>query len=81
MIEQSDRLVVVADGSKLGQTTMASVAPAQRISLLITDRAAPQQELVELEAIGVEIVVLGRPGDPAPDPEPAPTSAVSDAGA
>ncbi len=61
MIEQSERLVVLADGSKLGQATMASVAPANSISLLITDTAAPEQELVELEAVGVEIVVLDRP--------------------
>jgi DeoR/GlpR family transcriptional regulator of sugar metabolism len=62
MIEQSERLVVLADGSKLGQTTMASVGPASSISLLITDTAAPEQELVELEALGVEIIVLDRPG-------------------
>ncbi len=42
MIEHSDRLVIVADGSKLGQTHMASVAPADRISTLITDAAAPR---------------------------------------
>jgi DeoR/GlpR family transcriptional regulator of sugar metabolism len=60
MIEHSDRLVVVADGSKLGQTTMASVAPANRISMLITDDNAPSQELIELEAIGVEIVTVPR---------------------
>jgi DeoR/GlpR family transcriptional regulator of sugar metabolism len=60
MIEHSDRLVVVADGSKLGQTTMASVAPANRIATLITDHDAPTQELVELEALGVEIVLVPR---------------------
>jgi DeoR/GlpR family transcriptional regulator of sugar metabolism len=58
MIEHSDRLVIVADGSKLGETTMASVAPAARISMLITDDKAPPQELIELEAIGVEIVTV-----------------------
>jgi DeoR/GlpR family transcriptional regulator of sugar metabolism len=62
MIEQSERLVVLADGSKLAETTMASVAPASSISLLVTDTAAPEQELVELEALGVEIIVLDRPG-------------------
>jgi DeoR/GlpR family transcriptional regulator of sugar metabolism len=60
MIEHSDRLVVVADGSKLGEVTMASVTPANRITTLITDDAAPTQELVELEAIGVEIVLVPR---------------------
>ena len=60
MIEHIDRLVVLADGSKLGQTTMASVAPARRISTLITDDNAPPRELIELEAIGIEIVQVPR---------------------
>lgn len=62
MIEHSDRVVVVADGSKLGQTTMASVAPADRITMLITSANAPRQELVELEALGIEIVPVPPPG-------------------
>ena len=60
MIEHSDRLVIVADGSKLGEVTMASVTPADRITTLITDDAAPTQELVELEALGIEIVLVPR---------------------
>lgn len=60
MIEQSTRLTVVADGSKLGATTMAAVAPARAINTLVTDSAAPAAELRELEALGVEVVVLDR---------------------
>src|SRR3984885_5513327 len=48
--------LIVADGSKLGQTAMASVAGCDRIATLITDDKAPPQELLELEALGVEIV-------------------------
>jgi DeoR/GlpR family transcriptional regulator of sugar metabolism len=62
MIEHSDRLVILADGSKLGQTTMASVASADRITTLITTDNAPAQELVELEALGVQTVVVPHPG-------------------
>ena len=61
MIEHSDSLVVVADGSKLGQIAMATVMPASRISTLITDDDAPAQELIELEALGVEIVKVPHP--------------------
>ena len=60
MIEHSDRLVIVADGSKLGEVTMATVAPADRITTLITNDAAPPQELVELEALGIEIVLVSK---------------------
>jgi DeoR/GlpR family transcriptional regulator of sugar metabolism len=61
MIEHSDRLAVIADGSKLGQTTMASVASAARIDTLVTDDRAPTQELVELEALGIELVLVPHP--------------------
>jgi DeoR/GlpR family transcriptional regulator of sugar metabolism len=61
MVEHSERLVIVADGSKIGQTAMASVAAAGRINTLITDDSAPQRELLELEAVGVEIVKVHRP--------------------
>jgi DeoR family transcriptional regulator, aga operon transcriptional repressor len=60
MIEHAERLVIVADGSKLGEVTMATVAPAERITTLITDDTAPTQELVELEALGVELVLVAR---------------------
>jgi DeoR/GlpR family transcriptional regulator of sugar metabolism len=60
MIEQSDELTLVADGSKLGQATMAVVAPASAIDTLVTDSTAAPQEIEELEALGVEVVVLDR---------------------
>jgi DeoR family transcriptional regulator, aga operon transcriptional repressor len=66
MIEHSERLVIVADGSKLGQTAMATVAAADRITTLITDDEAPRQELVELESLGVEIVQVVRPARRSP---------------
>ena len=61
MVEHSERLVIVADGSKLGETAMASVAGCDRIATLITDDKAPRQELLELEALGVEIVQVAAP--------------------
>jgi DeoR/GlpR family transcriptional regulator of sugar metabolism len=58
MIEQSARLTIVADGSKIGATTMATVAPASAIHTLVTDAGAPQDELQALSALGIEVVVL-----------------------
>jgi DeoR/GlpR family transcriptional regulator of sugar metabolism len=58
MIEHSARLTIVADGSKIGATTMAAVAPARAINTLVTDSTAPAAELRDLEALGIEIVVL-----------------------
>jgi DeoR/GlpR family transcriptional regulator of sugar metabolism len=58
MIEQSTRLTIVADGSKIGATTMASVAPATAINTLVTDSSAPAEELRALDRLGVDVVVL-----------------------
>lgn len=73
MIAHADRLVVLADGSKIGHTAMASVVPADKISQLITDASAPGQALLELEALGVEVTVLDREESvPTPAPERSP---------
>jgi DeoR/GlpR family transcriptional regulator of sugar metabolism len=58
MIEQSARLIIVADGSKIGATSMAAVAPASAIHTLVTDSGAPVTELRALEAQGIEVVVV-----------------------
>jgi DeoR/GlpR family transcriptional regulator of sugar metabolism len=60
MIEHSEHVTVVADGSKVGATTMAAVAPATAVDTLITDSAAPAEELAALEALGIDIVVVSR---------------------
>jgi DeoR/GlpR family transcriptional regulator of sugar metabolism len=60
MIEQSGRLTIVADGSKIGVTTMAAVAPASTINTLVTDSGAPAEELRALAELGIEVVVLDR---------------------
>jgi len=62
MIEQSAALTLVADGSKIGATAMATVAPAAAISRLVTDSSAPAAELDALRELGVGVEVLPRPG-------------------
>ena len=56
-IERSARLMVIADGSKLGQVTGSVVAPASSVGVLVTDANAPEGELAALRALGVEIVI------------------------
>jgi DeoR/GlpR family transcriptional regulator of sugar metabolism len=60
MIEQSDQVIVVADGSKIGATAMATVAPARVVRTLVTDSAAPTDALDDLRELGMEIVVVAR---------------------
>ena len=61
MMARSDRVVVLADGSKLGARTMAQVAPAAAVALLVTDEGAPAGELDVLREAGVDVLVAARP--------------------
>jgi len=63
MIEASDRVVVVADGSKLGVVTRAVVVPAGSIHTLVTDEGAASAELAILRAAGIDVVVAERSTD------------------
>ena len=56
-IERSERLMVIADGSKLGAVGPAMVAPADRIKILVTEASAPGPELDALRAGGARIVI------------------------
>jgi len=51
------RLMVVADGSKIGQATVAKVADASAIDILVTDASADPHELSELTDLGVTVHV------------------------
>jgi DeoR/GlpR family transcriptional regulator of sugar metabolism len=56
-IAHSSRLVVLADGSKVGSDAHSMVAPARAISALITSAAAPAEELSRLRQAGVEVII------------------------
>jgi DeoR family transcriptional regulator of aga operon len=61
-IDRAVRIIVMADGSKIGAATNAVVADAERIDTLVTDAAAPAAELDRLRALGMQVVYAGRPG-------------------
>jgi len=62
-VDRAARVVVIADGSKLGAVTSAIVAPLDRIDTLVTDGSAPGAELDALASAGIEIVVAGAARD------------------
>ncbi len=57
IIERADRVVVVADHSKIGKVTTALIAPCRVVSTLVTDAAAPAQCLDQFRAAGIEVVL------------------------
>ncbi|MGO1627859.1 MULTISPECIES: DeoR/GlpR family DNA-binding transcription regulator [unclassified Microbacterium] len=58
MVTQADRVVVVADGSKIGRATLAKVAELSEVDVLVTDSSADQRELDAIAAAGVDVQVV-----------------------
>lgn len=55
MVSHAHRLMVVADGSKIGRTTLAKAADASAIDVLVTDASADPDELAGLRELGVTV--------------------------
>lgn len=58
LAERSQRLVVVADSTKVGRVTAAPIVPADRVALLVTDVGAPADEVERLRRAGVEVLLV-----------------------
>src|SRR5690349_8703115 len=57
LLRTADRVVVLADGSKVGKRAFSRIAGTSEVHVLITDSSAPVEELEKLRAAGVEVVV------------------------
>jgi DeoR family transcriptional regulator, aga operon transcriptional repressor len=58
MIAISRQVVVVADSSKLARRNISLIARIEQIHMLITDRGAPTEAVVELRQRGVEVQLV-----------------------
>lgn len=56
-LERTERIVVVADGSKFGEVAMNTVAPIERVALVVTDPSAERSEIERIERVGAKVVV------------------------
>ena len=63
MARCADRVVVVADATKIGVHTLQAVLPCEEIDVLVTDACAPIHLLQAFRERGVEVVVAPTPGD------------------
>lgn len=61
LIRSAQQRIVVADSSKLGRTTLASVAPLSSIHTLITDADANANTVRLLRDAGVEVLIARDP--------------------
>ncbi len=55
--EKSGRTILLADGSKLGVTTLARVCPVEDLDLLVTGASAPADVVAHLRKRGVSVIV------------------------
>ena len=58
LIDRARRVVVVTDGSKIGQAAFARICGIERVHDLITDAGAPPEALAEIAATGVIITTV-----------------------
>ena len=58
MVCHAQRVVVVADGSKVGRVTLAKMADLSQVHVLITDASADPDELARIVAAGVEVLIV-----------------------
>ena len=57
IIAHAERVVVVADHTKIGRVTMALIAPYQAVHTLVTDEAASADDLDALRERGIEVII------------------------
>ncbi|MFJ2952122.1 DeoR/GlpR family DNA-binding transcription regulator [Streptomyces sp. NPDC087226] len=55
VIASARRVVVAADGTKLGRTAHAYVGPSSLVDILVTDSGAPSDEIAALESGGTTL--------------------------
>ncbi|MCU1559398.1 DeoR/GlpR family DNA-binding transcription regulator [Mycetocola sp.] len=56
MVAAAERVIVVADASKLGQVSLGTIASLDRVDLVLTSETADPALVAELSAAGVEIL-------------------------
>lgn len=61
MVTHAQRVIVVADGSKVGRLALAQVATIEQVDLLVTDSTADAEALAELRSAGLEVLVVDAP--------------------
>jgi DeoR family transcriptional regulator of aga operon len=58
MIEKAERVVVVADRTKVGAVTLAKMADISAVDLLITEAGAPVEEVSRLRTAGLAVQLV-----------------------
>jgi DeoR family transcriptional regulator of aga operon len=60
MIRRADRVIVVADGSKVGKVCLAGICAITDVTTLVTDGSADDAGVEAIRRTGTEVVVATR---------------------
>lgn len=58
IVNQANRTIVVADGTKVGRRGFTPIAPVESVDVLVTDQSADPDEISKLRDAGVEVIVV-----------------------
>ena len=58
VLEKTERIIVLADGSKFGDVALSTVVPINRVSVIVTDTGADPVEVERIAAEGVEVILV-----------------------
>jgi DeoR family transcriptional regulator, aga operon transcriptional repressor len=58
MIESSKELIVVTDSNKFRRKSLAHIAPITKVSIIITDSKIPEDELKNLNSLGIKVILV-----------------------
>lgn len=56
-MERAQEVIAVVDSSKFGQVALATYAPVEKITRIVTDADAPADMVAEFRARGIEVLV------------------------
>jgi DeoR/GlpR family transcriptional regulator of sugar metabolism len=57
LIQSAREKIVVADGSKFGVTTFATVAPLRSVDTIVADQSAPLDMVEQIRKLGVAVII------------------------
>jgi DeoR/GlpR family transcriptional regulator of sugar metabolism len=57
ILRSARQTIVVADGSKFGHTTFASVGTVTEVDVIITDSSAPVEIVEQLQEMGIDVLI------------------------
>ena len=64
LLEMAQKVVVVADDSKLGVIALAKIAPLSKVDVLITNGESSEDMLQEMKLVGVRVIVADLEASP-----------------